>query len=331
MSQQLVGKPVSKTGFGLMGLTWRPTPIPFEESIEIMHQAFHKHGANFFVGGVFYGPPERNSLHLLKAYFDKYPEDAEKVIVSIKGGNDPKTLAPQANEKDLTADIEFCLKTLDNKKIDIFEASRVDPKVPIEDSLSYIKRYVDAGKIGGVAISEVNATSVRKAAKFTNIVACEIEFSLFHTAPLTNGVFAACKEHNIPVIAYSPLGRGFLTGQIRTPEDIPEGDFRRTIPRFQGETFYENIKLVRAIEQLAEKKGCTSGQVALSWIEQQSGRNGNPVIIPIPGTTSQKRLVENMVRVHLTDEDFKEIDGIIASIPISGTRYGGHALSVIDG
>jgi len=168
-------------------------------------------GANSWNGGELYGTPERNSLHLLNEYFTKYPEDAEKVVLSIKGGLKPGEMAPDGSEANVKRSIDECLKVLDGKKfLDLFECARVDPKTPIETTIAAINKYVEAGKIGGISLSEVSAESIRRAAKVAKISAVEVEFSLWSTDILNNGIAEACAELDIPIIAYSPIGRGFL-------------------------------------------------------------------------------------------------------------------------
>jgi pyridoxine 4-dehydrogenase len=168
-------------------------------------------GANVWNGGEIYGPPTRNSLHLLNEYFTKYPEDAERVVICIKGGMIPGTLTPDGSRENIRRSIDECLRVLDGKKfLDLFEASRVDPNVPIEDTISYIAEYVKAGTLGGISLSEVNANTIRRAHKVHPISAVEVELSLWTTNPLENGVAATCAELGIPLVAYSPLGRGFL-------------------------------------------------------------------------------------------------------------------------
>lgn len=235
-------------------------------------------GCNFWNAGEFYGTKDYNSLHLLERYFTKYPEDAPKVVLSIKGGL--KDMVPDGSPEGVRNSIENCLKMLNGKKsLDIFEYARVDKRVPLETTLKALEEYVKAGKLGGISLSEVGAATVRKAAAITNIVAVEIELSLFSTDPLTNGTIAACAEHNIPIVAYSPLGRGFLTGEIKSITDIPEGDFRRHFPRFQPGNFERNLELVREVQKIAERKGCTSGQVAIGWILSLSKRVGSHALI----------------------------------------------------
>lgn len=226
-------------------------------------------GCNFWNAGEFYGTPEYNSLHLMEKYFTKYPEDASKVILSIKGGLN--NMVPDGSPEGIRKSVENCLTLLKGKKsIDIFEMGRVDKKTPLETTFKALEEYVKAGKIGGVALSEVNATTIKKAVGITKIVAVEVEVSLFTTHIFDNGVAAACAEHNIPIVAYSPLSRGFLTGELKSPDDIPEGDFRKMLPRFQPENFHINLEIVDEVKKLANQKGCTTPQIAINWVRCQS-------------------------------------------------------------
>jgi pyridoxine 4-dehydrogenase len=168
-------------------------------------------GATSWNGGEFYGTPEYNSLHLLNTYFTKYPEDAEKVSISIKGGSIPGEMRVDGSKANIQRSIDESLRLLDGKKsLDLFECSRVDTEVPIEDTVSYIADYVKAGKLGGISLSEVSAQSIRKAHAVHPISAVEVEFSLYATEIWDNGVASTCAELGIPIIAYSPMGRGFL-------------------------------------------------------------------------------------------------------------------------
>jgi pyridoxine 4-dehydrogenase len=168
-------------------------------------------GANFWNGGENYGKPERNSLHLLNEYFTKYPKDAEHVVLSIKGGIIPGQMRPDGSEQGVKRSIDECLRLLGGKKfLDLFEVARMDPNVPYETTIAAINKYVEAGKIGGISLSEVKAEDIRKAASVAKISAVEVEFSLFSTDILENGIASTCAELGIPIIAYSPMSRGFL-------------------------------------------------------------------------------------------------------------------------
>jgi len=177
-------------------------------------------GAVAWNGGEFYGPPERNSLHLLNEYFSKYPGDADKVVLSLKGGAIPGELVPDSRKANVARSIDECLKVLDGKKfIDLFECARLDGETPLEETIGAIAEYVKAGKVGGISLSEVSAETIRKAHAIHPISAVEVEFSLFSTDMLSNGVAAACAELGITVVAYSPLGRGFLVCMPETSEE----------------------------------------------------------------------------------------------------------------
>ncbi|KAH7388811.1 NADP-dependent oxidoreductase domain-containing protein [Pyrenochaeta sp. MPI-SDFR-AT-0127] len=318
---KLVGKDVGKVGFGLMGLTWRQNPPSQAQSFEAMRAALSR-GANNWNGGELYGSPERNSLHLLNEYFTKYPNDAEKVVLSIKGGLVPGQMRPDGSKAGVQRSIDECLKQLDGKKfLDLFECARVDPAVPIEETVGYIAEYVKAGKLGGISLSEVSAKTIRRAHSVHPIAAVEVEFSLWATEILEDGVAATCAELGIPIIAYSPLGRGFLTGRYRKHEDLEPDSLLHHFPRFQPDVFDENIKLLEAVEKIANAKGVTPAQIALGWILFQSGKQGLPTIIPIPGATTAARIEENTKPAELGEEDFQALGEILKKFPIIGDRY----------
>jgi pyridoxine 4-dehydrogenase len=202
------GQEIGPIGFGLMGFTWRPEPTPYEKAFEAMREAL-ANGMNFWNAGEFYGPPENNSLTLLEAYFAKYPEDADKVVISVKGGVDLKTLHPDGTRAGIRRSIDNCLRLLKGrKKIDMFECARRDQNVDMSETFSAIQEYIDQGLVGGIALSEVAPETIHTAVKLTKVVCVEVELSLWTTDILTNGVAAACAQHNLPVVAYSPLGSG---------------------------------------------------------------------------------------------------------------------------
>jgi pyridoxine 4-dehydrogenase len=280
-------------------------------------------GANFWNGGEFYGPLDASSLQLLNAYFTKYPEDADKVVLSIKGGFVPGTWTPSGDKAGVARSIEHCLKVLDGKKtIDIFECGRVDPKVPIEETMGYLAEFVRAGKIGAIGLSETAAATIRRAASVHPIAAVEVEFSLFCTDIRDNGVVSACAELDIPIIAYSPLGRGFLTGRFKSPDDLSKT--QALFPRFQGENFHKNMELVGAIEKVAREKACTPAQLAIGWVRAQSKTKGFPTIVPIPGATTVNRVSENVKEIRVTAEELADIEKILDTIPVEGARYPDH-------
>ncbi|KAF2093023.1 Aldo/keto reductase [Rhizodiscina lignyota] len=321
---------IGAVGYGLMGFTWRPDPTPFEVAFPAMRKSLEL-GANAWNGGEFYGTPDNNSMHLLNAYFTKYPEDAEKVQLCIKGASVYGRMQPDGSPQNVRRSIDECLKLLDGKKkIDLFECARVDHNTPYEQSLNTIAEYVKAGKVGGISLSEVSAATIRKAAKLHKIAAVEVEFSLMATDIMENGIAEACHEHNIPIFAYSPLCRGFLTSGWKKPEDVrPER--LRIFPRFTGDAFYQNVKLRDEVERIAHDKAATIPQVALGWILAVSGKNGLPVIIPIPGATTAERVEENMKPAQLTDGDIKAINAILSKVTVAGTRYPEFGMSHTNG
>ena len=242
------------------------------------------------------------------------------MVLSIKGA--VFNMAPDGTPEGVRRSVDNCLKLLGGKKkLDLFECARVDPKTPIETTMAALAEYVKEGKLGGISLSEVKAETIRRAAKIHPISAVEVEVSLWQTNMLENGVASTCAELGIPIIAYSPLGRGFLTGQIRKPEDIPEGDFRKHVPRFQPDVFHKNLELVEELEKVAGKKKCTQAQLALAWVRQLSDRPGMPTFIPIPGATTEERVNENMGIVKLDQQDLAEIDKILSEAVVHGDRY----------
>lgn len=294
-------------------------------------KAAYDHGAVLWNGGEFYGTPEYNSLHLVAEYFTRYPDQAQDVVLSVKGGL-KANMEPDGTVEGVRRSVENVLRLLGGKKaLDIFECARVDPKTPIETTMEALAEYVRDGKIGGISLSEVKAETIRRAHKVHPICAVEVELSLWATDILENGIATTCAELKIPIVAYSPLGRGFLTGKIKTPEDIPQDDFRRLLPRFQPDVFGKNIEMVKHLEKLAERKECSPAQLALAWVKELSGRPGLPQIIPIPGATTEERVVENTQDVQLEEEDLREIERILKSCEITGDRYGGVMASLMNG
>ncbi|KAF6839885.1 pyridoxal reductase [Colletotrichum plurivorum] len=319
---QINGRNVGQLGFGLMGFTWRANPCPEEQAFEAMRAAI-KNGNIFWNAGEFYGTPEYNSMTLLERYFAKYPEDAEKVVLSVKGGVNLKNLHPDGSPEGVRRSLDNIISQLKGrKKIDVFECARRDPETPLDVTFGIIqKEYIDTGKVGGICLSEVSAATIHEAVKHAKIVGVEVELSLFSTDVLSNDIAAACAEHNVPLIAYSPIGRGMLTGEIKSIDDIPEGDFRRMMPRFQPDTFDINMKLVKQVQDLAAKKGVTPAQLAISWTVALSKKPGMPEIIPIPGATTAARVNENAKLVELTEEELAEIDATLAKFEVVGGRY----------
>ncbi|KAI1074637.1 NADP-dependent oxidoreductase domain-containing protein [Whalleya microplaca] len=294
-------------GFGLMGMTWRANQTPDEQAFAAMKAAI-TNGATFWF--------------LLRRYFEKYPADASKVTLFVKGCADPKSLYPTNNRAGVRASVDNCIRVLGGaKKIDVFGPTRQDPSVPLEETIGELKRLVDEGKIGGVGISEVGAETTKKAHAICPLSLIEVEFSLWSTEILTNGVAATAKSLNIPIVAYSPLGRGFLTGQLKSVKDIPEGDIRLYFDRFQPENFDKNLELVDKLKAFAQKTGVTPAQLALAWVLANSNSGDCGTIIPIPGAPVAQRVEENTKQVKLSSGQKAELDAILDSVSISGGRY----------
>lgn len=282
-----------------------------------------QNGCNFWNGGEFYGPPEYNSAVLLERYFEKYPEDADKVVLSIKGAAGANLeKGADGSPEEIRRSMDATLSQLNGrKKVDIFECARRDPKVDLKVTFGELQKYIDAGKLGGISLSEVNAQTIHDAVKVTSVKAVEVELSLFSTEVLENGVAAACAQYGIPLVAYSPLSRGLLTGQLNSLDDLAPDDHRRYFPRFSPENFKHNITLAHRVKELAANKGVTPGQFAIAWTRALSKRPGLPTIIPIPGATTVDRVNENSQLVELTDEEMAVIDEILEKMNVKGARY----------
>jgi aryl-alcohol dehydrogenase-like predicted oxidoreductase len=211
--------------------------------------------------------------------------------------------------------------------IDLYYQHRVDTKVPIEDTWGALKELVDAGKIRHAGISEAAPETIRRAHAVQPVTAVQTEYSLWTREPEDDGVLATCAELGIGFVAYSPIGRGFLSGQIRSLDDLAPDDFRRRNPRFQGEAFEQNLRLVDRVREIADEKGVTASQLALAWVMTQSGgpggRAGNPTIVPIPGTKRVAYLEENAaaVDIALTDDDLRRLDEAAPVGAAAGDRY----------
>ncbi|PSR90380.1 putative aldo/keto reductase [Coniella lustricola] len=317
----MAGKEVGPIGFGMMGLTWRDNPPSDEQAFEILRVALEK-GCNCWDGGQFYGPSERNSLVLLERYLAKYPQDADRIVLNIKGGMPGQPV--DASAEHIRRSLDACLDQLQGRKtMDMYEFGRRDPNIPLATSLGVlVSEYVETGKVGGVALTEVSAASIHEAVKVTKILAVEVELSLFATDVLHNGVAAACARYGIPLIAYSPIGRGILSGAFKKHADLPKDllMMQMDFPWFRPENFEKNMALVEQVNKLAEKKGCTPAQLAINWTIAQSRRPGMPTIIAIPGCSTVERLEENSKIIDIDDQEMAEIDAILAKFTTAGNR-----------
>lgn len=310
----VAGKPVGPIGYGMMNLTLSGK-ISHEEAIKPMKAAL-ENGSNLWNAATFYGAPNANSLHLLKYYFTKYPEDAERVVLSVKGAYDFRRQQPDGSPKGLRAAVEEALSILEGvKTIDVFGPARIDDNVPVETSVRGLAELIDEGKIGSYSLSEVSASTIRRAYSVHPPSMVEEELSLFSRHVLEQGGVAdTCRELGIPLVGYSPLGSGWLTGQFKKLDDLAADDYRRYFPRFQPGAFEQNIKLAESVESLAQRKGATSAQIAISWVLRQG-------VIANPGATKVSRVEENSKLVELTDAEAAELEESVDHTAVAGDRY----------
>jgi aryl-alcohol dehydrogenase-like predicted oxidoreductase len=251
----------------------------------------------------------------------------EEVVLATKFGNergeDGSFRGVNGKPDYVRRACEASLQRLGVDVIDLYYQHRVDTKVPVEDTWGALRELVEAGKIRYAGISEAAPETIRRAHAVQPVTAVQTEYSLWTRDPEENGVLATCAELGIGFVAYSPLGRGFLSGEIRSIDDLAPDDFRRHNPRFQGAAFEQNLKLVDRVREIAEEKGVTAGQLALAWVMAQSDRPGNPGIVPIPGTKRVRYLEENAAAadLELTDDDLRRLDEAAPRGATAGDRY----------
>ncbi|SNX87277.1 probable Aldo-keto reductase yakc [NADP+] [Melanopsichium pennsylvanicum] len=319
------GEQVGSIGYGAMGLAaFYGEPAP-QSTVDTIFNRCLKDGVTFWDTSDMYSPVTSAKLgyneEQIGAFFKSNPGAREKVFICTKF-----TLRfSEKGERLIDGSREWChqacsdsLKRLGVDQIDLYYAHRPDPKVPVSETVQAMKELKDQGKIRYIGVSEYNLEQLEAANKVAHIDALQIEISPWTPEVFTNGIADWCQRNNTALVAYSPLGRGFLTGQYKSIDDFEQGDFRRFNPRFQGENFNKNLELVQDIRKIADKKGTTPGQIALAWVSQKS-----PIIIPIPGTKKEKYLEENIkaANVKLNDKEIDEIDAVINSFKISGARY----------
>jgi aryl-alcohol dehydrogenase-like predicted oxidoreductase len=283
-------------------------------------------GINFFDTADIYGP-FRNEELLSKAIKGK----RNQLTIATKFGivrdpSNPKFRAINGKPAYVKTSVENSLKRLDIEVIDLYYLHRVDPNTPIEETVGAMGQLVKEGKVRGLGLSEASIQTLRKAHAVHPISALQTEYSLWTRDP-EDGILETCMELGIAFVAYSPLGRGFLTGQIKKEEDLAPDDFRRFSPRFQGENFQKNLNLLKKIEQLAASKGCSSSQLALAWVLQQGD-----AIFPIPGTKRISYLEENLgsLQVKLSDQELLEIDNIAPKNVAAGLRYAAEVMGSVN-
>jgi len=329
MTERELGKSglkVSAVGLGCMGMSefYDPSAMNDDESIRVIHRYLDA-GGNFLDTADMYGVG-RNEILVGKAIRDR----RSKVVLATKFGNvrGPKGefLGVRGEPQYVRECCDASLKRLGVDVIDLYYQHRVDPNTPIEDTVGAMSELVRAGKVRFLGLSEAAPATMRRAVKVFPIAALQTEYSLWSREP-EEEILPAVRELGIGFVAYSPLGRGFLTGQFKSLADLPPGDYRHNAPRFQGENLQKNLDLVKKVEEMAKAKGCTPGQLALAWVMAQ-GKD----VVPIPGTKRVKRLDENLgsVDVRLTPEDLAKIDAALPHGATAGDRYAAHAMKVID-
>jgi aryl-alcohol dehydrogenase-like predicted oxidoreductase len=251
----------------------------------------------------------------------------DEVVLATKFGNergeDGSFLGIDGTPDYVRRACDASLHRLGVDVIDLYYQHRVDTTVPVEETWGTLRELVEAGKVRHAGISEAAPETIRRAHAVHPVTAVQTEYSLWTRDPEDDGVLATCAELGIGFVAYSPLGRGFLSGQIRSVDDLAPDDYRRASPRFQGENFARNLELVDRVREIADQKGVTAGQLALAWVMAQSGRDGGPVIVPIPGTKRVAYLEENAAAadVRLTDDDLRRLDEAAPVGATAGDRY----------
>lgn len=328
----------TKVGYGLMSLTAAPKAVPFPKAIDSMHHVIDKYNVGFLNGGDFYGP-NNLGLKLIKEFIASNTAEYNKnLIFSVKGGMKPGKFIPDGSkeliDKSISNIISFFPKDPAVRPKIIYEVARRDPNIPYEETIGYIAEHVKAGEIDGISLSEVGVDSIVKAAETFPISCVELELSLFSQDIIHNGILAELSKRKIPIIAYSPLGKGLLTDHTVDAgesfiDSIPKGDHRLFFDRFNKKTFKHNLQIAKKLQDFAHnKKKISLEALALSWIlkisqlKQFEGIENVTKILPIPSGSTKEKIDNNFASLlELTDEDFAEIQEITKDGQVKGLRY----------
>ncbi len=312
-----VGPEVFPLGLGCMGMSEFYGAHDDAESIRTIHHAIDK-GINFIDTADMYGPHTNEEL-VGRALAGR----RDKVVLATKFGmvRDPsnaKARGTNGRPEYVRAACDASLKRLGVDHIDLYYQHRVDPDTPIEETVGAMSELVKAGKVRWIGLSEAGTGTIERAHAVHPVTALQTEYSLWTRDVDENGILATCERLGIGFVPYSPLGRGFLTGAIRTPDDFEADDYRRSNPRFQGENFARNLELVDAVRDLATAKGCTPAQLALAWVLARGEH-----VVPIPGTRRIANLDDNLgaLSVALSTRDLADIDAVFPLGAAAGTRY----------